>query len=181
MVRSISVADDGVYVLLCRIAHIPFPSVLRVLGRKFPHIFVPVCLCQHRCRGDGRELGVTLHHALVLIAVERLEPVSVYQQIFRLDIQSAHSPLHSGDGCIQYVYGVYLFCTYLFDCPRDGLLLYHRTEQFPCLFGHLLGVIQQRVIEVLRQDHGCRKDRSGQRAASGFVAACLYQVCIEIA
>ena len=54
---------DSLYVLPGRISHIPVPAVLRIFNRQPSHIFIPVCLCQDGCGGDGCEPGIPFHDA----------------------------------------------------------------------------------------------------------------------
>ena len=165
---------DRFHMLLGRISHVPFPAVLRVFLRKFPHVFVPVCLGEYRGCGYGREFAVSLYHTLVFIPVERLELVAIDEQEFRFYTQSAHRPLHSGDGCIQYIYSIDFFCAHFLNSPCYCLALDDRTKHFPGLFGHFLRVVQKRVVEVWRQDYRCSEYRTCKRAATCFVTACLY-------
>ena len=97
MVGSVAVFDDRRYVFLCRISHVSFPSVLRIIQSQFSHVFVPVGLCQDGGCRYRSEFCIAFHYALLFITVERLELVAVYKQEFRFYIQSAHSSLHSGD------------------------------------------------------------------------------------
>ena len=150
VVRRISMLDDGFDMFLCRVSHVPFPSVLRIFLRQPAHVLVPVGLRQHRCSGDRCIGCIPLDHALVPIAVERLEPVAVDEQVLRSDVQSADRPLHAGDRRVEDVYPVDFLSRNLLDRPCYGLLFDDRAQDFPCLFGHLLGVVEQRVVEVFR-------------------------------
>ena len=181
MVRRIAMLYDGLYVLLGRIPHVPFPSVLRVFLRQLPHVLVPVGLREDGRRRDRRELCIAFYHTLVFISVKRLELVAVYQQVFRLDLKPPDSPLHACYRCVEDVYGVDLLGADLLDGPRYRLPLDDRAERLPGLFGHLLGVVEKRVVEVLRQYDGGGEDRAGQRAASRLVAARLDEVCVQVA
>ncbi len=57
--------------------------------------------------------------------------------------------------------------------PCHGFALYHLTQGVATPLGELLGVVEEMVVKVGRQDYGCRIDRTGQTAAPRFVAACL--------
>ena len=120
MVWCVSVSYDGVHMFLCRVSHVPFPTILRIFSRQLAHVFIPVSLCKHGCRCNWSEFSVSLYHALILIAVKWLEPVAVDQKILRSYLQPAHSPLHSGYGCIKNIDGVDLFRSHSFDSPCDG-------------------------------------------------------------
>ena len=52
VVRGVAVVNDGLDVLLGRVAHVAFPSVLRVLEGEFSHVFVTIGLCQDRSSRD---------------------------------------------------------------------------------------------------------------------------------
>ena len=80
MVGSVAVFDDRSNVLFCRITHVSFPSVLRIIQSQFSHVFVPVGLCQDGSCRYRSEFCITFHYALIFITVERLELVAVYQQ-----------------------------------------------------------------------------------------------------
>ena len=173
MVGRVPVSDYGINMLLGRVAHVPFPSVLRKFHSKFPHVFVPVGLRQHGGRRNRSVLAVSLDHALVPVAVKWFESVSVDKQELRFHSEPSHSPLHSCYGCVEDVDGVDFFCRYLFDGPCNRFLFYYRTQGFPGLFRHLFRVIQKRMVEVLRQNNGSSEDRTGQRASARFVASRL--------
>ena len=179
MVRRISMSDDCFHMFFGRVSHVPFPSVLRILQSKFSHIFIPVCLGQYGCRGDAGIFAVSLYHALIAVTVEWLEFISIYKKKFRLDAQPADCPLHTGNGCIQNIYCIDFFCTDFFYCPSDSFPLDDRAERLPCLFCHFLGVVQEWMVEILRQYDCSCEDRTGQRAASCLVASCFNQVCVK--
>ncbi len=181
MVGCVAVSYDGFDMFFCRISHVPFPSVLRVFLREPAHVLVPVCLGEDRGGGDGCEFCVSLDYALVLIAVEGLESVAVDEQILGFHSQSAHRPLHSGDGGVEYVDCVDFFCADFLDGPCERFPLDDRAEGFAGFLGHFLGVVEQRVTEVLGEDYGGGEDRTGQGTSSGFVTARFNQVFVEIA
>ena len=181
VVRRVTVPDDGFYMFLRRISHVPFPSVLRIFLCQPPHMIVPVCLCEDGGRCNRREFSVSLDDALIAVVIKWLESVAVYKQKFRLYSEPSYGALHAGYGCIEYVYSIDFFCADLFDRPGYGFALDDGSERFPCLFRHLLRVVEQRVMEVLREYHCSGIYRAGQRASSGFVTPRFHEVFMKIA
>ena len=157
-------------------------------------MLVPVCLCKDRCGCDGCILAITFYYAGVLeifvlgvclpgdvsVACQpvRLELVAVDQQMFGSDIQRHHGAPHSAYRCIKYVDGVNVFRAHFHDSPCQRLTLDDRAKGLACLFGHFLGVVQQRMMKILRQDYCSSEYGSGQRTSSRLVATRLCQVCM---
>ena len=81
--------------------------------------------------------------------------------------------MHSQDAGTQNVDAVNLLIADDAYGPCRRLVLDDVAQGIALLFAELLGVVQQVVAEVGRQDDGCGKDGSCQAAASGLVAAGL--------
>ena len=53
----------------------------------------------------------------------------------------------------------------------NGFFFDDGSEDLAVLFGYLFGVVQQRMVELVRENYGGGEYRSGIAASSGFIAA----------
>ena len=77
---------------------------------------------------------------------------------------------HGGERGIEDIDPIDLLGRYHFDGPGHGFPLDRLSKQIAVFFAHLFRVVQQRVVPSLGQDDGRRRDGTGQRSATGFVA-----------
>ena len=166
-------APDRFDVLRGGVAEIPVPAVLGVFLREFPHEFVAVRLGEDGGGGDAGEGGVAMHHGAEIlepVPAEGAELVAVDEEEIRCRVQLHNRPLHSRDGGPEDVEPVDFFRLDGLHRPGDRFGLDDGPQLLPRLLGHLLGVVQERVVEVRRQDHGGGVHRPGEGAAPGLVA-----------
>lgn len=71
------------------------------------------------------------------------------------------------------------FGTYFGHRPRKGLALDDFAQSVACSLGHLLGVVEQRVVEVVWQNDGCSKHRPGKTTATSLVEPGLNAIDIH--
>ena len=135
---------------------------------------------QDRGCGDACVGGVAVHHSLRLIAFQRPPLVSVDKQEFRLYAQFEHGALHARNGCPQDVEAVDLFGVDGLDRPSYGLLLDDAAQFFAGGFAHLLGVVQERMVEAFGQDDRRREHGTSKRPPSGLVAAGFDDSWIQV-
>ena len=103
------------------------------------------------------------------------EAVAVDDNAFGTKLQTVECAVHRQDRGVQDVDPVYLFCVDHTDRPRQGILLDDRAQGTPPGIGQLFRIVEQFVVIVRRKDHGGSIDRTGQTAATGFVATGLEQ------
>ena len=107
------------------------------------------------------------------IFIERSETVAVDQQEVRFRVKPPDRALHSGNGCPKNFQLIYFLSADSLDRPSDRLTLNDRPQDIPGFLAHLLGIVQQRVVEIRRKYHGRGIDRASQRTAPGLVTAGL--------
>ena len=101
----------------------------------------------------------------------RAEPVAVDGQESGFRSQPGRSLRHAFERGVEDVDLVDTCGRYGFDGPRHGLAFDDRPQQLAVAAGHLLGVVEQRVGEIGRKNHGRGENGPRQAAPSGFVAS----------
>ena len=102
-----------------------------------------------------------------------IEAVAIDQQRLGPDVQLVDGSVHGGDAGPQDIGLVYFPGAHHGHGPRHGLALDDGTQQVALVLGELFAVVDERVLEVWRQNDGGGCHRPGQAASSGFVAAGL--------
>ena len=180
MIRREPVPHDGFAVLAGRIALVLFPVVDRIFLRDPVHVVVPVSFCQNRGGGDRNECRVAFDDALVRNVERRAEPISVDEQHLRYDLQPGDGPRHGGERGIEDIDPVDLLGRYHFDGPGHGFTLDDQAEPVPVPLGHLLRIVEQRVVKIGRKDHRSGEYRPGQTPPAGLVATGLPKLVLVL-
>ena len=137
------------------------------------HVVVAVGLGQDGSRRYGYVFAVALHHRDVRRVAIGREAVAVDEQMLRTHAQSVDGAVHGQDGGAQDVYLVNLGGRHHAHGPGHGLALDDLAQGVAPVLAELLGVVEQLVAEVRRQDDGCGIDRPGQTSSPGLVASGL--------
>ena len=117
------------------------------------HIIITVCLGQNGCRSNGQELPISFYHSSVRQILIFMKTVTVYQQMFRTDLQLVNSPMHRQKRSFQNIDFVNLFRSYDSYRPSNRFTLNNLTQLVPLALCQLLGVIQQIILEIRRKNH----------------------------
>ena len=165
---------------LGRIAGIAVPPIVRVLLMEFRHIVVAVSLGKYRRRSDGEVFAIALDDRRVRKVVVFVESVAVDDERLRTHLQLVDSTVHGGDAGTEDVHLVDFLRTDDTHSPCYGVALNLLTQHIALLRCELFGVVQEVVMIVLGQNHGCRIDTASQTSASSLVASCLHEVFIII-
>jgi len=159
---------------------VDIPAIHGVLLMQAQHQGVTVSFCQHRGGGYGGIQGVAVHYAGVGDAQGvRGKAVAVDEQVIGPDLKPADSALHAGDRCLQDVYAVYLLSLHHHHTPGYRLALYDGAEQVALFAGELLGVAQQGVGKVGRQNHSGTAHWAGQASTPRFVKPGFYATGVQ--
>ena len=124
-------------------------------------------------RRDGGEGGIAVDDGPVVLeaeAPEGAELVAVDEEERRLRVEPEDGALHPRDGGPEDVDAVNLLCLNRFHGPGDGFALDDGTEFVALPLRQLLRVVEERMAEIRREDHGGGIHRSGERPAAGLVA-----------
>ena len=100
--------------------------------------------------------------------------------MLRTDIQLVNSTVHGKKGGIENIDFVNFFGRDDAHRPCQSLFFNHFTQGIALLFRQLLGVVQKFILKVRWQNNSSGIDRTGQTAATGLIASCLYQIFIQI-
>ena len=171
---------NGGTMLFRGIALIAVPSVAGKLFVQAVHVVVAVGLGQDGRGGDGKVLAVALHHRGVGNVGIFLETVAVDEQVLRTDGELVDGAVHGQERGVEDVDFVDFLRRDDAHGPRQGLPLDDLAQSVSLVLGQLLGVVQQFVAEILRQDDGGGIDGARQTAATGLVAPGLGQIGIQI-
>ena len=169
MVGREPILGDSHTMRLCGIASIFSPPIHWELLANALHILVTESLGKNRCRSNVGKAGIAFDLAAIGDVEPRAEAVAVNQEVVGAHRKPFDSPLHSLEGGIEYVDAVYLLGTDLSHSPShsivDDMLAHPKT----LTSGHLLGVVQQRVVVVGRQYYRRRKYRTGKAPSACLV------------
>ena len=165
------VTPHGETVFARRVALVLRPAVLRELFGQPPHILVAVRLGQHRRRRDVGVLAVALDDAPIGNIERRTEAVAVDGEKFRACAQLPDRPTHPLERGVEDVDFVDAFGRDGSDSPRHRLAFDDRPEPVAVALAHLLRIVEQRIVEIGRQNHGRCEDRTGQTPPARFVTA----------
>ena len=88
--------------------------------------------------------------------------------------------MHGQDGGVEYVDAVNLFDRGHAYGPSHGVALNHFAQSIALVWGELLGVVEDFVVIVGRQNHGRRIDITGQAPTPGFIHTCLNEAFLVI-
>ena len=86
--------------------------------------------------------------------------------------------MHGFEGGFENIDLVYLFMIYHSYCIIQGVGLDIYAQLFAIFGGHLLGVVEQRMIKSFRQDDGRGKHGSGVTASACLITSCLSQALL---
>ena len=152
------------------VALVDLKAVFRVLLRHFQHPIIPGDLCQNGGCGNVGAEAVPFYHGLDRQTKIRF-PISVNERQLRSDTQLVQRPAHSQEGRLQNVD----FIDFRLGSQTDSIgyrLLLNLWKQLTALFvRQLLAVRQTRNLQVLRQNHRRRANRSRQRSSACFIHA----------
>ena len=126
---------------------------------------------EHRCGCYVGEASVALDECLRGDVAVRLETVAVDDNGAGRHFKHVEGAVHGENRRIEYVDPVDFLGRHDAYRPRGCLLLYYRTQQVALSLGELLGVVEQRVGEVVGKYHSGGIYIAGKATASGFVAA----------
>ena len=82
--------------------------------------------------------------------------------------------MHGQERSIEDVDFIYFLRAHLSDGPGQGGLLDYLPRSVAIPFAELLGVVEQRMGKIFRQDDGGGEDRAGQATPPRFIAACFH-------
>ena len=80
---------------------------------------------------------------------------------------------------MQDVYLVDALGSYLGDMPCECLTLDNLAQLVTPTLGHLLRVVEQRMVEIGRKDYRSGKYRACETAASRLIASRLYKFALK--
>ena len=108
-----------------------------------------------------------------------LESVTIDEDEFGSGLQLIEGQVHGLKGSLKDVDAVYFGGIHVGDGPGDGLFPYDIPKQVAVFFPELFGVVQDRIIETDRQDHGGSENGSGQAASSCFITSRFRYIILE--
>lgn len=121
MVLGRSELLDGLPVRFGGVSFVLCPLVGGVIRRDLVHVVVTVGLGKDGGCRDGHVLAIPFHHALVFDALVGSESVTVYDEMFRPDLQLVDCSVHGEEGGVQNVYLIDFLGGYNAYRPGDGL------------------------------------------------------------
>jgi len=87
--------------------------------------------------------------------------------------------VHSQKGGLQDVDTIDFGWIYLCDGPADGVGFYVCAGSKSLLLSELFGIVEQGYVQVFGPNDGSSKDRAGEAASAGLVAAGLLPVGVK--
>ena len=154
------------------------PIIDRVLLGDLRHVGVAVRFCQDR---GGRNVGKTtiaLHKAGVGDRELRAKAVAVDGQKLWRRIEARGRQRHALERGIEDIDLVDALGRDRLDGPGHRLALDNGAQHFAVALGHLLRVVEERVVKIGRQNHRSGKDRPGQAATPRLIAPRLQKIVL---
>ena len=151
------------------IAFVDVPAVAWVLLGELRHGLVAVCFCEYGCSGYVGVFSITFHNGVKWDCAVWFETISVNDYVLWLNCERIQCPVHCEEGSLKDVYLVNLLRCDHSHRPCDSSGFNNRAQLLALLFSEFLGVVEEWVVEVLRQNDSGSIYRSGEAASSGFV------------
>ena len=108
------------------------------------------------------------------------EAVAVDRKEFGRRIEAGDRQRHPLERSIQDVDLVDPGCGNGLDGPGHGFTLDDQAEPVPVPLGHLLRIVEQRVVKIGRKDHRSGEYRPGQTPPAGLVATGLPKLVLVL-
>ena len=153
------------------IAFVSVPVVGRIFFVEALHAVVSVGFCQDAGGSDTHVLGIAPHDGGVGEVVVGREAIAVHDDLLRAEFELVQGAVHGQDAGTKDVDAVYLLVRDDADSPSQSLTLDDLAEGIALALAELLGVVQQVVLEVGRQDDGGGIDRPRQTTSPSLVAS----------
>ena len=166
----------GLAVLLGGVTRIALPSIVGIVCGEGGHKVIAEGLGQDRCCGYVCKACISLHLAAERDVESRIETIAVYEQMVGPYGELFYGPLHRLERGFEDVDAVDLLGAHLGNSPRNGIVADVVAHDASLLVAHLLGVVQEWMVVVGRQDYGRRKYGPCQTAAPGLVATRLEAI-----
>lgn len=171
MVGRGAILTDGGTMSGGGIAFVLVPMVLGIILMDAEHVVVAVGLGKNGGGGDVHVGGVALDDGGMGDVFVGHEAVAVDEEVLGTDAELRHGTVHGEDAGAEDVYLVDFLVGDHAHSPGKGFALDDFTQLVAVALGELLGVIQQVVLEILRQDDGSGIDGACKASAAGLVAA----------
>ena len=162
--------EDGGVVEFGGVAFVAIPAIVRVEFMLRFHVFVAVGFGEDRGGGDSLVFGVAFNDAEVWNIVLADEAVAVDEQELGSGVELRDGEVHGMYGGAEDVDTVNLVVVDGSDSPCNGIVFNIMAESQTLFGSELLGVVEERVAVVVRQDDGGGIDRAGKTTASSLVA-----------
>ena len=152
----------------CPVALVAGKSVGRIFPIHFLHICIPRYFGENTGSRDGDTLGVSLYDRH-LQDIHSGDRYGIIDKNIRTDGELSDGSPHGLISRLKDIDLIDPIRRHHDDRPGKCLFFDLREQHFPALLGHLLGVIQIRQKEILRQDDSRCCDRACQRSAPGLI------------
>ena len=166
-------------VIACGIALIAFPIIVGILLVQTHHILIAVSLSQDRGSSYIGILAIALDDTLNRYSLLSAKTIAIDSEKLSPQRESLDSEIHTFDGGIEDVYLIDTCSRNLLHRPRQSLLLDDTSQKVTLTLTHLLGVVEQRVVEVGWKDDRSSKDTTRQAATSRLIAARLQKFVLK--
>lgn len=176
---------DGGPVGLGGVAFVLLPAVLGIVAGKGEHVVVTIGLGEDGGCCDAEIGGIAFNDGMIRYACcvcalreGRIgdEAVAVDDEVLGTQCELIYGTVHGKDGAAKDVELVDFFCRTRGNSPGEGIELDIVAQQITLAFGELLGVVEERMFIVLRQNDSSGIDGTGKTASTRLVAPCLDDI-----
>lgn len=153
-----------------------------VVGKKLvqlQHVSVAGGLGEYGSSCDGGIFAVAFDDAVMGQGGVRTEAIAIDEEQLGAWRELVDGAVHSQKGGLQDVDAVDFGRIYLRDSPADSVGFYELASCKSLLLSELFGIIEQGYVQVFGPDDSGSKDRAGEAASAGFVAAGLLPVGVK--
>ena len=175
VVRGETVELDAFAVLFGGIAGVAVPAVMGIFLVKLLHIVVAVGLGKDRGGGYRHVFAVAFHYCVPRRKAVRREAVAVHDDAFGARVELVEGAVHRKDRGTQDIDFIDFLRRSDAYAPSQSHAFYLFAQRVAHRRRELLGVVEQFVLIVGRQNNCGGLHAACQAAATGFVAAGFKQ------